>query len=695
MKFLKNSLIAPSLAVLLMTSINAKELESVTVIGNQDSYYDEYSSTSMKGEFRDIETPYSTTVTNETLISDIQALRMKDTYDYTTGVTGSGNSADNIIVRGFELGVENLNVSGMPGITSRFSSPSTSNIEKIEIFKGPASVLYGNLESGAYINIQTKKPEGEDKVTLETTYKTYASGISGVGSDNSATASLDATGSITNNLYYRIITVGERIESFRDDVENKNFYFYPSLLWNISDQTSLLIAAEYSKEEADADEGLVAIDNNINKIASIDTVYQENDDFDNDKGHALDLKLEHHFLNDSLLKVNWRSVWHVDERKLYENRTINDDDETLTRRYRHQYNEREWHTLDTNYSFKANTADIVHNITAGATYSYRKTDYDRYAFGGSVDAISVYNPTFGESEESDEGNRRKTTYTSKAIYLQDKADITDKLILVGAMRADKTTIDFTCLDGSCVKDNTSSSTTTSGSAGVVYSITDNTSVYASYAQSYYPNSAERFDSNEEPLDPEESEQFEVGVKVNVNEQFNTTLSFYTINKDHISEESEIDDVYEYAGEVESKGFEIDAQWLPTKNWQIKAGYAYNDAENISGDNEHTLVEANPEHTAFIFTRYNHPTRILNGLVGMSAGLSYKDSIYTSSSEDDAVKLPSYAKLDLGFYYERKDWSLGLNIANVTNERYFQYGADDDDIHAGEPRNITLSYKVTF
>jgi len=443
-----------------------KVLEDILIIGNQTSYYDEYSSTSMKGEFRDIETPYSTTVTNETLIDDTQALRMTETYDYTTGVTAVNTKASGIMVRGFELDQENLNVGGMPGITSRFNSPSTSNIEKIEIFKGPASVLYGNLESGAYINIQTKKPEGEDKVTFSTSYKTYASGISGAGDDNSFTASLDATGSISENLYYRIITVGEKIESFRDNIENENVYVYPSILWNINDQSSLLVSGEYSKEEADADDGLAAIDNDITKIASIDTVYQEDGDFDNDAGQTFDVKFDHHFLDDSVLKVAWRSVWHEDERVLYEHRGVNDATESLKRRHRDQYNQRVWHTLDTNYAFKANTADIVHNITAGATVAYRKTDFEQREFGGSNvnDNISIYNPTYGETGEGVEGTRRKTTYTSKAVYVQDKADITDKLVLVGALRRDATEIDFNCLkntNGTCVENHKTDFKTTS------------------------------------------------------------------------------------------------------------------------------------------------------------------------------------------------------------------------------------------
>lgn len=696
MNFLNKSLVAPSVMLLISSSLYSQELDSVTVVGTQDSYYNEYNSTSMKGEFKDIETPYSTTVTNKTLIKDIQALRLEDTYDYTTGVTSTNPRANGIIVRGFELDLQNIQINGMPGLISRFSSPTTANIEKVEILKGPASVLYGNMDSGAYINIQSKKPQAEDKITFSTSYSTYASNISSAGDDNSFTASVDATGTIQEGLYYRFIIVKEDIESFRDNVSNDNFYVYPSLLWEVSDETSLLVALEYGKEEASADEGLAVLDNDISTIADIDTVYQEDGDFDNDDGVTLSLNLEHNFKDDSKLNLAWRSVMHSDERKLYENQSVDDDDETVIRRARHQYNERDWHTFDSNYNFKAKTADMIHNMTVGATLTYRVTDFDRKVWGSNLDGIDIYDPDYGESSTADEGNWRKTKYTSKAVYFQDKIDVTKDLVLVGSFRADRTNIEFDCIRGessSCV-DNSTSSNNIVGSIGAVYAINPYVSIYASMGQSYEPLTAERVDENGDGLDSLESEQIEIGAKFNINEKLNTTVSFYKINKTNVAEKVS-DNIYELVGEVESKGFEIDLQWLPTNNWQIKTGYAYNDSENKSGDDTYTLVEHNPKHTAFLFTRYNFPTKVLNGTLGISSGITYKDSVYTSSSEDDATQLPSYIKGDVGVHYDRKDWGLSLNIENITDKEYYKYGDEDYGIYAGDPRKITVNFTTTF
>jgi len=696
MNLLKKSLLAQSAALLFVSSINAQELDSVTVVGTQDSYYDEYNSTSMKGEFKDIETPYSSTVTNGTLIKDIQALRLEETYDYTTGVTSSDPKADGIMVRGFELDLQNIQVNGMPGLMSRFSSPSTANIEKVEILKGPASVLYGNMESGAFVNIKTKKPQAEDKITFSTSYSTYASDISKAGDDNSFTSSLDATGTIASGLYYRVIGVVESSESFRDNVEDKNYYLYPSVLWTMSDQTSLLVALEYGKEDGNADEGLVVVNNDISTIASIDTVYQEDKDFDNDTGKALSLNLEHVFMDDSKLNVAWRSVFHIDERVLYQNKTVNDSAQTLTRTYRHSYNERDWHTLDANYNFKANTGKIVHNMTAGATMSYRLTNFDRKAYGGTVDAIDIYNPTYGETDTSSEGSLRKTQYTSQALYFQDKMDLSEDLVFVASLRADRTSVDFDCIRGessSCV-DNKTSSRNTVGSLGAVYSLHPNVSLYASMGQSYEPFTSERVNANGDNLDAQESEQVEIGAKFNINETFNTTISAYKIDKTNVAEKI-TDNIYDLVGKVESKGIEVDIQWLANKNWQIKAGYAYNDSQNISGDSQYSLVALNPKHTAFLFTRYNYPEKVFNGTLGVSTGISYKDKVYTSSSTSKATALPSYIKADMGVYYDEKDWSLSLNIKNITDKEYFAYGTNDIGIYAGEPREITVNFTTTF
>ena len=679
----------------------AEELDAVIVVGNQESYFEDNSSTSMKGEFKDNETPFSVSVTKGTLIEDLQAQRIEDTFDYTTGVTKSGKIADAIVIRGFDIDLQNVQVNGMAGQISRFGSPSTANVERIEILKGPASVLYGAMEPGGFVNIKTKYPQQEQKITLETSFQTYMSKNSEFGEDFGITTTIDATGRIgnTNDMFYRFIIVGEDIDSYRDNITNKNFYLYPSLLWNIDDNTSLLTAIEYGKENGSADDGLFVANHDISSVASLNTVYQESNDYDNDEGTALDIKLNH-FINDNLIyNFAWRSVLHEDERNLYENRKVNQgvtvSETSLTRRNRNQVNKRDWHSFDTNLNFEKEIGSVVHNATAGISGAYRKVDYDRKTFGGNVSTdINIYDPIYGESATSIEGNRRKTQYYSASVYLQDKISLTEDFTLVASSRVDRTRVDYSCLRGSCVEDNTKTSTDFVNSTGLIYNLNDILSFYSSYGQSYNPSTAERVDSNGKGLDSEESEQFEVGTKININSEFNTGLSVYKINKNNVAEKNS-SGYYELKGEVESRGFEADIQWLVSKNWQFKSGYAYNKSEYVGGESKGLEPANTPKITSYLFSRYNLSKKVFDGVLGFSGGIVYRDEIYTSSSTSDRVKLPSYTRFDMGIYYTLKDWDLSLNIENITDKEYFDSGKDDYSIYAGEPRKITFNFKKTF
>ncbi len=695
--------IAKSVAILLLVNIlNAEELDTVVIEGAQESYFEDTSSSSMKGESSDKTTPYTVSVTKGTLIDDLQAQRIEDTFDYTTGVTKVGKNADAIMIRGFNIDLENIKVNGMSGLISRMGSPSTANVERIEVVKGPTSALYGLMEPGGLVNIVTKRPQAEQRTTLETSLQTYMSdGVSGFGEDNGVTTTLDTTGPITDNLFYRFIAVGEKINSYRKNVEFENLYIYPSLLWNASDQTTLLVGMEYGHEDGSADDGLFVANHDISTVANLDTVYQEDGDYDNDEGTALDINLDH-FINDNLsFNFDWRSVFHTDDRKLFESRGVNQgatvSDTTLTRRNRHQFNKRDWHSFDTNLNYDTVIANLEHNLTFGLAGTYRKTDFDRVIYGGNVTPnLSIYNPTLGGTATDNQSHKRKTITKSVGIYLQDKISLTDDLTLVGSTRFDKTKVDYKCTRrlGTCADDTIKSSEDFVGSIGTIYNINDLVSVYGSFGQSYDPSSAERVDDFGNPLDTEKAKQYEIGTKINFSKEFNTGLSFYKINKENVAESSAGGN-YELTGEVESKGVELEVQWLPSANWQFKSGYAFNKAKYVSGSSVGNTQALTPEVTAYIFSRYNIPQKIYDGRLGLSGGLTYRDKIYSSSSESTRVALPAYTRVDVGAYYSINDWDFSLNIENITDKKYYESGTNDYRIYSAEPRKFTINIKRTF
>lgn len=697
---MKNFLFGVFLSLFItIKAFSSQELESVLVIGSQKSYFEDFSSTSLKSEFNDRQNPYSSLVIKNQLIEDLQAQRIEDTYDYTTGVTKAGKRADSIIIRGFEVDLQNIQVNGMPGLISTFGSPTTANIERIEIVKGAASVLYGNMKAGGFVNIQTKKPQAQNKVIFESSFQTYMSNKSNFAKNNGVATTLDATGSLKNNLFYRFITVYESYDSYRDNINEKNFHLYPSFLWNIDETSSLLVALEYGKEKGSADDGLFVANKNINTAASINTVYQEKDDFDNDEGKAFNLNYDN-FINDKLsYNLSLRSVWHEDERKLYENRKVNNalnvENTTLTRRNRHQYNKRDWHSLDTNFKYDINTGKIRHNLITGLSLNYRKTDFDRKIFGNNVSSnINIYNPIYGASATKKEGTKRKTLYKSAGIYLQDKLNITNDFTLVASTRLDKTKIDFFCQRGNCNDNNTTQTSNLVGSLGGIYNLNEIVSFYTSYGQNYDPTTAERVDSSGNGLDSEKAEQIEIGTKLNLSEKLNTSLSLYKVNKENVAQLDNLG-YYELKGEVESKGYEVDIQWLPISNWQIKTGYSYNKSKYISGKDIGNIPSNTPKITTYMFSRYNFAKKIYDGKLGISAGIVYKDKIYTSSSSLKAVELPSFTRYDLGLHYDFKDWNFSLNVENLTDKKYYESGIEDYKIAIGEPRKITFNLKKTF
>ncbi len=678
--------------------LHGEKLDEVYVTVEQESYFENLSTSSTKSEKSDNKTPSSIIVTKENLINDIQAQRIEDTYDYTTGVTKVGKNADAIMIRGFETSLENLKVNGMSGSISRMGSPSSSNVEKIEIVKGPSSVLYGSMEPGGMVNIITKKPYGEESYSIETSFQTYMSGVSSFGEDNGISTSFDANIPLSENLYYRFITVYEDLNSYRDNVDFQNLYIYPSLLWNVNDETSLLVSMEYGKENGSADDGLAVINHDISTAAAINTVYQEESDFDNDEGFSLDLSLDH-FFNDNLYsKFSWRSVIHNDERKLYEQTAVDSTAETIKRRNRHQYNERDWHSFDATLTYDSKILGLENSLLSGISGTYRKTDYDRIIQGSSNNVspdISIYNPVLGGTAASNSGNRRLTEYYSSGLYLQDSLSLNENLTLIGATRFDRTKIDFICKSGSCNDDSTTYSSNVTGSLGLIYNLNSIVSLYGNIAQSYNPITAERFDINGQGLETEKSNQIELGTKLNFSENLNSHFAVYKILKENVSEKVSGQNYYETIGEIESKGFETEVQWLPTKNWQLSLGYAYNKAEYTTGSSIGNQPKSTPKNTAQLFTRYIFPTKIYNGTLGVTSGVVFRDSIYTSSAENKRVKLPSYTRYDLGLSYTKRDWEFSLNIENLTDKVYYESGTNDYKIHSGEPRKLTLSVKKSF
>ncbi|MEP3116146.1 TonB-dependent receptor [Nisaea sp.] len=685
-----------SVPAAIIQSTEPGALDAIKVFADLDPYFEQKNSTALKGTVDEDRIPFTTNVLNSQVIEDLKADRLEKAFDYITGFTRSGPIANSFTIRGQSADLQNLQVDGLPGLTTRFGSPTTANIERVEVLKGPASVLYGWMDPGGMVNMITKKPKDEEIREVTASGQVFPEyGATGYA------ASLDINGRADDSgmFLYRLVAGYENEDSFRDYVDDdRSAYMFPSFAWVPDENRRLDIQFEYTKDDRKADDGLFVLNQDINQRADITTYYQEPGDTDTDEGYALGLAYQHQFTKGVDLNLKWRSVWHTDERDLYENNAVRPDN-TLRRRNRHQYNEREYHFADANVNVGLD-ALVKHQLIVGVNGGYEYRQYDRIAFDTTGANVDLIDPVYtGQVLEDDPGSFRTWDLYNVGVYAQDQIAITDKLSFILGGRYDTQTGDYDLRyeDRSTTASESATIHNTSFNAGATYEVSPLASFYASVSQSFNPQAVPTFDANNEQLDPEKGMQYEVGLKLRLlDDKLNANLAVYDLTKENISET--VDGARALVGTVESQGAEFTLQYQPSLNWQIQAGYSYTEAEVTETTNNDALGNVPgfvPRHTASLLARYNHPEEVLGGMVGMGLGWRYQSSRYTDEETSKRVSLPDYHVTDLNFYYELENLKLSLIIDNLLDELYFTGATDDARIYVGDPRTVTLKAKYIF
>ncbi|WP_086981151.1 TonB-dependent siderophore receptor [Vibrio aphrogenes] len=672
--------------------------ETFTVVGQQHSYLNPQVSTATKTDIDPLDTPSTVNIINQQFLQDIGATTLEDAYGYTTSLTRSGVDADSFTLRGMPADLNTIQVNGLPGLASRFGSPTTANIEQVEILKGPASIMYGQIQPGGIVNIITKKPQDSASINYDISTRTYTTDVSGFGEDNRFVGTLDATGPLNESKtwLYRMIISGEDADSYRNDVNAQNYYFFPTLTYRPSALTELTFGLELQSEQRVADNGIAVLNHDINQAPSIDTHYQSADDTDEDKGTVAFATFTTALNNDFDFTVDWRSVWHEDSRNLYETRSVDDSTQTVSVRDRDQVNKREYHFVDVRTTGSLWAYGMEHKLLLGGNIGLEKKDFLRETY--ATTSVDFYNPqtSTARNESKYKQDHRITNYTNYGLYVQDSIRLNESWTVMGGLRYTRQDVDFDYVSKSTT--DTQSTDAFVSQAGIVYKIYEGSSLYASYGESFNPNSVEKKDIYGDAFDPEKGRQYEFGTKTNIlNENTNLTIAYFDIEKTNVVEQNDEGD-YELLGGIRSKGIETELLVMPLENWQIKLGYSYVDSE-IS-DNPDSSIQGNRTpmtayNDAYIWTKYNLPYEVAGGILGTTLGVNYEGARYTSEDPSDRVELPAYVTVDVGLHYEINNYRTSLNIANLFDEQYYVGGTDNYRIYSGDPRKIMLSFSGKF
>ncbi|MEM9803914.1 MAG: TonB-dependent siderophore receptor [Cyanobacteria bacterium P01_D01_bin.56] len=678
---------------------DSDSLRIVVTGEDENDYFVPNASTATRTDtpLRDI--PQSIQVIPRQVIEDQQAIELDEVLTNVSGVTASstqGNFQERFTVRGFgdtpvlRDGFRQFGFLGQ-------SFAETANLEQVEVLKGPASILYGEIEPGGVINLVTKKPLEEGSL-YEATLR--------FGNDVLISPQIDFSDALTadGRVRYRLNALYRHENSFRNfETDFERFFIAPVISWEIGDRTDITFQLDYTDDEAPVDTGLPAQGDGIFDI-SFDSIITQNDTVVESELINVGYDLEHRFSD------NWtlRNAFRFSERNLDVagglSAAVDEETGIGPQSFAAADDRARNYTLQTNLIGKFDTGSVKHTLLFGVDLN-RTDDFNltRFDFANPV-PFNIFDPVFGVFDDIDIDDvpifRNNDIQSDRlGIFLQDQVDILDNLILLAGLRYD--TIEQTTVAGPTAFSPEISETTQNDDdftprVGLVYQPIPEISLFGSYSQSFTPNSAT--DSSGDPLGPEQGEGFEFGVKAELLEdRLFATLAYFDITKQNVAT-PDPDDMFSSVatGEQKSQGIEFDLIGEILPGWNIVASYAYIDAE-VSEDN--TDIVGNrlfntPEHSASLWTTYEIQHGNLQGL-GFGGGFVFVDE--RQGDLANSFTADSYFLTNAALFYRRDNWRVALNFNNLFDVDYISAtnnsrGFNND---VGDPFEVRASVSVEF
>lgn len=673
------------------------EVEITVTADRQDEGYNPSASsvgTRTDTPLKDI--PRSIQVIPRQIIEDQQADNINEALENVPGVVPANSSKTPFVVpviRGFGgfSGVNDL--FRRDGLRDPFVSSSageTANVERIEVIRGPASVLYGQGTPGGIVNIVTKKPLSESFYEIN----------GSVGSYDTYRGAVDLSGPLNESetLRYRLNLAAGTEGSFTDFYNRDRYVAAAVLDWQLSEETKLTFDAEYSRFQQNTNAfGLPAIGtalNNPNGEIPRERYIGEPDAEERVTDlYRVGLNLEHNFSENWQIRSAFNAGFRLSEEFAVFAAGLQADNRTLDRNFFDSTDgfDISAYTLDTYITGAFNTVSIKHKLVTGIELLQETTTTSNGVFG-STTPIDLFNPEYGNlaftpTANFDDAERKR----GLGLYIQDQISLLDSLTLVLGGRFDIVSVkneDFIAATTEFQQNEAFSP-----QVGIVYKPIKPISLYASYSRSFQQEVGRSFDNS--IFSPQRGTQYEIGAKADINDRLSATLAFYDLTRSNVVTEDPINPGFDIqTGEQSSRGIEFNIAGEVLPGWNISAGYAYNDAR-ITADNTFAVgnrLNNAPENAFSLWTTYRISKGSLSGL-GFGLGLFYIGE--RQGDLANTFSLPDYLRTDAAIFYERDQFRAAVNVRNLFDIDYFEAAQNALRVSPGEPITVLVSFSWTF
>ncbi|MDP9527616.1 TonB-dependent siderophore receptor [Pseudomonas protegens] len=639
------------------------------------------------------ETPQSISVVAKDAVEDLGATRLQDALDYAGGVGRANNfggqGLTTFTVRGFTTGEFYRN--GFPINRGYPNMPDANTIERLEVLRGPATMLYGRGDPGGTFNVVSKQPLPERTVILG----------SQLNDQGMKRGTLDASGPLDEDgrLAYRLNVVGEGGDTFRDHVDTERYGVTPVLSWQVSDATRLIFEGDFMRNNAPLDRGVTRYAKQIGS-ASRDSFFGEKDvgKLHNDNNMA-QLRFEHLLSDDWTLGGGVQWLDGSLKGNAVEANGIAADGRTLGRNF--NYRKLEWTDRDVqlNLTGHFDTAGLQHTLLTGIEHE----DYDYQSIiqrsSGAVGAypIDLFDPVYGQPRPAltRTPTHDKENLKTYAAFVQDQVALTDKLKVLAGARFERFEHDYeTYVPGG--KSWQASDNAVTPRIGVSYDLTETLALYADTARSFKPNTgASRLGGG---FAPEKGKSYEMGIKWEaLDQQLSVDAAIYQIEKRNVLTADPVDSTFSVAaGEVRSRGLDVNVAGNLTPEWRVIGGYAYVDAE-VTKDNvlrSGTRLLNIPKNSFSLLNMYEFQDGMLKGL-GLGGGLKYVDE-RAGQTANTGFSMGSYTVVDLlGFYKVNDKVRLNLDLKNLFDRDYEEGAFGNVYAYPGAPRTLQVGIAYTL
>ncbi|UHS64420.1 TonB-dependent siderophore receptor (plasmid) [Agrobacterium vaccinii] len=633
--------------------------------GPVDGYVAKTSATASKTGTPILETQQSISVVTRDQIEAQAAQTLGEALNYSAGVVGqpfgSDPRFDSPIVRGFDgrqlqylNSLKLMRTAGAPTV-------EIYGLERVDVLRGPASVMYGQGNPGGIINQVSKRPQFENFGEVGTQ----------IGSYDNYGGFFDLGGVIPDHdeFAYRLTGLAKTSGAQTDYLDNDRYFIAPALTWKPDDDTSLTILTSIQHDNPSTPSGLppqYVLGNSNFKLPRDFFVGDKNFDDSSRTLTNFGYEFEHRFNEVWAFRQNFRYTdfdWEYQALGMG-SAGLGADGRTLARTATFQDENLKTFNIDNNLTAEFSTAAVDHKVLFGFDYRYFDNDVRTRFFratpldvldpiyGGPIGLLA---PTLNTTVKSD--------LSQIGVYVQDELAYDSWRATLGlrqdwASTRGSTTNGLTGVSRSLDQDDQK----LTGRAGLSYLFDGGIAPYVSYATSFDPIAS----SAGADFKPSEGQQWEAGIKYQP-ENWNGLLSAAVFDLNQTNVLRTVNGVTEQIGEVQVRGVELEGVVSLIEGLDLRAAYTYTDARIGAGADDGNRVENVPRNATSLWINYRfQEDTILNG-VGIGGGVRYVGQRFGNSA--NTFDLDGVTLFDVALTYQRDNFKGSLNFQNIGDEKY--------------------------